>query len=237
MEIDFDSLIQLQEIDKEIKEISIFLNSIPAKTQEIDKKIEESSRIVAEAKDKLAENQKKRRDLENQVKDLKEKIAKYKHQLNEVKTNKEYRSLLKEIDDAQSRIDTLEEEIISELLNADDIEKEIEETSQKAEEIEKVFSQEKENLFKNKAESEKNREELVKEKEKVLPRIPQDELALYQQISRKKNGIALSPVNDEFCSMCHMRIRPQVINELKARKVIILCENCGRILYWDENSG
>ncbi len=237
MEIDFDSLIQLQEIDKEIKEISIFLNSIPAKTQEIDKKIEESSRIVAEAKDKLAENQKKRRDLENQVKDLKEKIAKYKHQLNEVKTNKEYRSLLKEIDEAQSRIDTLEEEIISELLNADDIEKEIEETSQKAEEIKKVFSQEKENLFKNKAESEKNREELVKEKEKVLPRIPQDELALYQQISRKKNGIALSPVNDEFCSMCHMRIRPQVINELKARKVIILCENCGRILYWDENSG
>ncbi|OQX53470.1 MAG: hypothetical protein B5M54_06840 [Candidatus Aminicenantes bacterium 4484_214] len=59
---------------------------------------------------------------------------------------------------------------------------------------------------------------------------------MYHKIAAKRQGIALSPVHDEFCSLCHMRIRPQVINELKAGQTIILCENCGRILYWEELS-
>lgn len=48
------------------------------------------------------------------------------------------------------------------------------------------------------------------------------------------SGIALSPVTDDFCSMCHMRIRPQVLNELKEAKKLIICEACGRILYWKQ---
>ena len=59
---------------------------------------------------------------------------------------------------------------------------------------------------------------------------------LYKTIFKKKNGISLSPVTGDFCSMCHMRVRPQVLNELKERNKIILCENCGRILYWKEKS-
>jgi predicted nucleic acid-binding Zn-ribbon protein len=51
-------------------------------------------------------------------------------------------------------------------------------------------------------------------------------------IFNKKNGSALSPVKGDFCAMCHMRIRPQMLNEIRDRNKIHLCENCGRILYW-----
>jgi predicted nucleic acid-binding Zn-ribbon protein len=71
-------------------------------------------------------------------------------------------------------------------------------------------------------------------KSELLPLLSADQVSLYLNIFRKKGGIALSPVRDEFCSMCHVRIRPQVLNELRDGQKLILCENCGRILYRQE---
>jgi predicted nucleic acid-binding Zn-ribbon protein len=79
---------------------------------------------------------------------------------------------------------------------------------------------------------EEKRKKLTQEKDELVPKIPSEQVSLYLKISPKKNGIALSPVYDDFCSMCHVRIRPQVLNELKSLEKVILCENCGRILYW-----
>jgi predicted nucleic acid-binding Zn-ribbon protein len=230
VETDFEKLIQLQELDIEIKNTSLLLEVIPRQIKEIDNKIEESLKIVQDAKYKFAKNQKIRRDLEVEVQDLKGKITKYKRQLNEVRTNKEYSSLLKEIEDTQAKIDFLEEGIIEEMLAADDIEKEIKSADQKAVEIQNQLTKQKEDILKKKKEIEDEKEMLQKEKEELLPQVPSDQLNLYNQIFVKKNGIVLSPLRDEFCSMCHMRIRPQMVNELLAGNKIILCENCGRIL-------
>jgi predicted nucleic acid-binding Zn-ribbon protein len=232
VETDFEKLIQLQELDIEIKNTSLLLEVIPRQIKEIDHKIEESLKIVQDAKDKFAKNQKIRRDLEVEVQDLNGKITKYKRQLNEVRTNKEYSSLLKEIEETQAKIDSLEEGIIEEMLAADDIEKEIKSADQKAVEIQNQLTKQKEDILKKKKEIEDEKEMLQKEKEELLPQVPSDKLNLYNQIFVKKNGIVLSPLRDEFCSMCHMRIRPQMVNELLAGNKIILCENCGIILYY-----
>lgn len=232
MDIEFDKLITLQKLDSEIRSISAFLANIPSLTEEIDKKIELSSQAVTKAKEKLTLNQKKRRELEAQVKDMKAQISKYKRQLNEVKTNKEYTSLLKEIEEAEKTVDTLEEEIISEMLFADEIETEIKVASQKHNQDKERLLKESETIFQKKKELEAKMKNLAQEKEEISPRIPSDQFALYLRIFNKKTGIALSPVTDDFCSMCHMRIRPQALNELKEGKKLILCENCGRILYW-----
>jgi len=231
---DFENLIKLQYLDSEIQKISLFLQNIPFQLEEIDKKTEESSQIVLQAKEKLSQNQKKRRNLETQAQDIKGQISKYKRQLNEVKTNKEYSFLLKEIEEAQKKMDQLEEEIISDMLLADDIEKEIKEATRKAEITNEKYSKEKETLQQRSKEEEGKKTKLLKNKERLLPKIPPIQVSLYLKIYNNKNGIALSPVRDEFCSMCHMRIRPQMLNELKSENELILCENCGRILYWQE---
>jgi predicted nucleic acid-binding Zn-ribbon protein len=230
--IDFKKLIRLQELDKDLTQISLFLDKFPSLNEEIDKKIEESFKIVTEAKEKLSQNQKERRDLEGEAQDLKSKITKYKQQLNDVKTNIEYSSLLKEIDETQKKIDNIEDEIISKMLVADDIEEEIKEANEKAEEDKDKFAKEKETLLKKKKEQEEKGDQFEKERDKTTSEILSDQFNLYLKIYKKKNGIALSPVKDDFCSMCHMRIRPQMLNELKAENEIIICENCGRILYF-----
>jgi len=234
VDIAFENLIKLQRIDVEIRELSLFLENFPAKEREIEKKIEEASRELNDIKDKLNLNQKKRRELESEAQDLREKIKKYKHQLNDVKSNLEYRSLLKEIEATQQKIDELEEAVITRLLEADEIEEKIKGATSKVDQVKDESDKEKELLRSQKKEAENRKDQLLKERESLRILIPSEQLELYHKIAAKRHGIALSPVHDEFCSLCHMRIRPQVINELKAGKSIILCENCGRILYWEE---
>ena len=232
MDIEFEKLIHLQELDTEIKDTSIFLENIPRQIEAINKKKEDSFQIVTQSKDKLAQNQKRRRDLESEVNDIKTRISRFNLQLNDVKTNIEYKSLLKEIDDAQQKVNEMEDEIINEMLIADEIEEEIKEADRKYREVEKEFSKEYAILEQKQKESEAKINALNQEKEKLINKIPVDQTRLYLKIFNSKNGIPLSPVTGQFCSLCHMRVRPQVLNELKENEKLILCENCGRILYW-----
>ena len=232
MEIDFDLIIELQRLDTEIHNASLVLEGIPRLVQDVDKRIQTTTKLVADAKDKMSQNQKKRRDLENEVKDLKVQTGKYKRQLNEVKTNKEYTALLHEIEESQRRIDTLEEAIIAEMLAADDVEEEIKAALHRQGQEEEVLKKEKIVLDEKLKETEARFAALNKEREALLPRIPREQIGLYEAIFQKKGGTALSPVTGDFCAMCHMRVRPQMLNEIRDRAKVILCEACGRILYW-----
>ncbi|MBN2409143.1 MAG: hypothetical protein JXE07_05350 [Candidatus Aminicenantes bacterium] len=236
MEIDFEKLIKLQQLDMEIRQLSLFLESIPPQIENIDRKIADSTLIAAAAREKMAGSQKKRRELEAEVKDFKAQIGKFKRQLNEVKTNKEYTALLREIEESERRVDRLEEAFISEMLLEDDIQRDIQEANRELAETQEVLSKEKEAIFRKKKEAEERMQELIRSKTALLPEIPPHQVDLYVSISRKKNGIALSPVRDDFCDLCHVRIRPQVLNELLSSRNLILCENCGRILFWREQA-
>ncbi|MCX6572776.1 MAG: C4-type zinc ribbon domain-containing protein, partial [Candidatus Aminicenantes bacterium] len=151
---------------------------------------------------------------------------------NEVKTNKEYTALLHEIEETQHKIDTLEEAIIAEMLAADDVEEEIKAATHRQGQDEESLKKEKLVLDEKMKETEAKFAALSKEREALLPRIPREQLSLYESLSLKKGGAALSPVTGEFCAMCHMRVRPQMLNEIRDKTKVILCEACGRILYW-----
>jgi predicted nucleic acid-binding Zn-ribbon protein len=232
VEIDFKNLIRLQKLDEEIKETSFLIENIPLKINGINKEFTAIKEIVQQTKDKLSENQKKRRSLESEAQDLKVQIDKYKQQLNNARSNLEYKSLMKEIEHTEEKISTIEDEIINEMVLADDISEEIKAAEHKEIKEAEILLKKKESLESEKTTLEGKRDKLLEEKEKLKPGIPSAQTSLYERIFGKKNGIALSPVTDDFCSMCQIRIRPQVLNELKEKKEIILCENCGRILYW-----
>ncbi len=236
MSIDFKSLIKLQNTDELIIEISEIIEKTPSKINTINSEIEASIETAAAAKQDLTDNQKKRRDLEANLQDMNLQIEKYKRQLNNVNTNIEYRSLLKEIDNAENKIKEIEEQILEEMLIADEIGSKIKEAEKIAEETKRKLTIEKDSLIQEDKKREEKRQHLYKEKETISPLIPANLMNLYNDLSEKNGGIALSPVTDDFCSICQIRIRPQVLNELITQKKIILCENCGRILYWKNNS-
>lgn len=235
MEIDFEELIELQRLDSEIQEAATALEALPRLLEAIDGKITATDGLVTTARDKLVLNQKRRRDLEGEIKDFKVIIGKYKRQLTEVKTNKEYTSIMKEIEDTQHKIDGLEESIIGEMINADNIEGEIKTALQKKAQETESFNREKKSLQDKARGLEEKKASLTASRASILAKVPQDQLKLYELIFRKRGGQVISPVKNEFCSLCHMRIRPQMINEIRERTEIITCENCGRILFYAED--
>jgi len=232
VDIDFKKLIQLQLLDAQIIKLSISLDKIPLQFREIDTEIEHLEKTVERTKEKLAHNQKTRRELEAEIQDIQADIAKLQRQLNDVKTNLEYSSLLKKIDTAKQKKDLLEEEEIGKLLEADEISAEIQSAVKKTTfENDNLLAQ-KDELKQKQIDMETQRKELVQDKTELLPLLPPEQIQQYETIFQRMNGIALSPVTDDFCSMCQIRVRPQVLNELKSENKIIICENCGRILYW-----
>ena len=231
MEIAFHQLIELQRVDAESQAVSSLLDVIPAKIEAIDQSIKSAADIVGQAKGKLSANQKKRRDLEGEVKTIKEHLAKFKRQLNDVKTNKEYTALLKEIGEAQRKADKIEEDILNEMISADDIEKEIKTANVRKAEEERRLQKEKEAILAERAQMEKRLAALGRERETLRPQIPPDQIRLYDRVAKKMKGVAMSPVTDDFCSLCQLRIRPQMLNDIMEMNKVITCEACSRILY------
>jgi uncharacterized protein len=232
VDIAFDQLIKLQHVDAEIASLVSLLEAIPARLEAIDRKIQATTDVVTQAKDKLASNQKKRRDMEGEIKSIRETIAKYKRQQNEVKSNKEFEAIKKEIAETQARIEVVEETILNEMIAADDVEKEIKAAQAAQASQEGALKAEKAAVTAERGEIESRKTAAESERAGLLPLIPPEQAKLYNRIHVKKGGIAMSQVTDDFCSLCQMRVRPQLLDELIAGKTIILCEACGRILYW-----
>jgi predicted nucleic acid-binding Zn-ribbon protein len=237
VDIAFAKLIRLQYVDTEIARLLTLIEALPARLQSIDQQIQTANATLAQAKDKLVANQKTRRDLEGEVKGIRESIAKYKRQLNDVKSNKEYDAINKEISETQARIDGLEETILNAMIAADDVEKEIKAAQALQAEAETRLKREKEALAVEKSGVEEQKSTLEAERAAVVAEVPPDQLKLYDRIHKKMSGTALSRVTDDFCSICMMRVRPQLLDEMMAMKKIITCEACGRILYWDGPQG
>ncbi len=232
MDIAFDKLTRLQQVDSEITRLVSLFEAIPIRLEAIDRQIQTTAEIVVQAKDKLAANQKKRREAESEIKVIRETIAKYKRQQNDVKSNKENDAIKKEISETQAKIDSIEESILNDMIGADDIEKEIRSAQTRQMEQEQTLRTEKDAIAAEKADIEKQKAANEVERAALLPRIPPEQVRLYHRIQQKKGGVALSEVTDDFCSLCQMRVRPQLLDELIARKSIVLCEACGRILTW-----
>ncbi|MEW6455993.1 MAG: C4-type zinc ribbon domain-containing protein [Acidobacteriota bacterium] len=232
--IDLKSLIELQAIDIDLKNIEKELNIIPVLLSEIDKSVEEERQKVSFIEAKMDENQKRRKELESQTIAIKNEIVNLKTQQHKKKlTNEQYLALKEDIELNQEKIEEIEDLILEEMLLADEIEKEIRESEKVLSQVEKKAKEEKTKIERKKTDLEKKQKEIVIIREGVLSKISSQYLNLYLRIAKKRDGIVLSPVYDEFCSVCHMRIRPQVINELKKSISVITCENCDRILYWN----
>jgi uncharacterized protein len=237
LDIAFDRLIQLQNVDSEIARLAALLDAIPARFEAIDQQIHATADVVVQAKEKLAANQKKRRDLEGEIKTIRETVAKYKRQQNDVKSNKEFDAIKKEISENQDKIDSIEETILNEMIAADDVEKEIKAAQAVQASQEVSLKAEKAAITSEQAELAAAKAAAEAERAAILPGIPAEQVKLYNRIHVKKGGTALSKVTDDFCSLCQMRVRPQLLDELIGRKAIIMCEACGRILYWTREGG
>jgi predicted nucleic acid-binding Zn-ribbon protein len=232
MNPDLEKLVRLHHAEAELKRIESALAEIPHLHEEIDGRLaRERSRLDA-ARAALEVSQKARRQNEGSVQDLETKRSKYKGQLMEVKTNKEYTAVLHEIEGVERDIKAREDLILEEMEKAEALALEVKREEADFKGVEADAKREKAELDARSAKLEAEAQRVRGERDAVAASVPEDPLALYTRVA-KQRGAAVAEARDGMCQACHVRMRVQIWVEVKKNDQLFQCESCSRVLYYE----
>jgi predicted nucleic acid-binding Zn-ribbon protein len=233
MSPDLERLIRLQHLETTITEAKAKIAAHPQRLADADARLSEARRAVDLAKDQVKANQESRRSLEKDAAVYKARLAKFKDQLFEVKTNREYQAMQHEIATAQSELGAAEEKVLERMLEADALTAGLKKAEAALSASQKEVEAEKNALAGELASLESSLEAARLAREALLREIAPDHLALFEQISRVRKGLAIcAATRDGLCSVCHVRLRPHVFQQVRQNDGIHQCESCHRILYY-----
>jgi predicted nucleic acid-binding Zn-ribbon protein len=224
-------LVKLQSIDSRKKKISSMLSKVDDRIGGLDLQLDESRAIVEKSEAELDDLRKKYRETETELNMNAPRIEKSKEKLRAVKNNKEYQSLLKEIEDLKNKSSLMEDDMLECLEAIERSEVSLKESEAEFKAIEDRIQQEKETVAK---ESEKGRlelETLNKEWEQVALAVDPAIMRTFEKIRQKVGGVTIAPVINAVCQACNMNIPPQLYNELLRFDSLKYCPNCQRIIY------
>ena len=225
-------LVQLQDKDFRIAEIVEKQKNLPSIIASVRGKLDKAQQELSEASDSFDFATKERKTLESSLKDAETKVTKLKEKIPEIKTNKEYHALLKEIDTAVLEKSDIEEKILILFEKLDELKAKRSEKENVFKEEEKVFNREKEIIEKDSNQLAEVLKDLESQKSDIVPQMDTKLLSEYNRLLSDKKGLAVVTVKNEHCLGCNMRIPPQVFTEIKKNEKISYCLNCKRILYW-----
>lgn len=232
MTIDLTPLIQLHYLDLQIAVLNSKISGMPGQIQELDRKLDRYRKNLQESKDLIGQNLKKRKDLEGDINLIETKRTRYKEQLDSVKTNKEYTALQHEIEGVGQAIRQIEDQILTHMEEAEQIKARQDEAQHALDREEKVILEDKKVVERQVEQLRGELEQLQSQRQKWIDQVPEEVMEVYDRVSRSRKGVAMAEAKNAMCMECHMRIRPQLFQEIKRNDSIITCESCNRILFY-----
>lgn len=232
MHPDLEKLVQLQKIDSELGRAEAALLDVPRQQASLEARLAEEGGRLAAAKEALARSQKDRRQHEGELQDLEAKRSKYKGQLMEVKTNKEYTAMLHEIEAVEREIKAREDLILQEMEAAETLGAELKHEEAVFAAVEERHRGEGRALAERGRALEQEAQRLRAERDRVAAGIGGEAIELYARVARLR-GDAVAEARDEMCLHCHVKLRPQMYVDLKRNEAIVQCPSCSRILYFE----
>jgi len=150
----------------------------------------------------------------------------------EVKTNKEYQAMQKEMSVAEHEISDFETRMLERMEEADGLAIELK-TAQAALTAEQAeIAREREALEKERLTLADEVQRTGEERARTAALVGREALALFERIAQGRRGQAMAEARDGLCTVCHVRLRPQVFNEARRNAGIVQCDSCTRILYF-----
>ena len=229
---DLERLIRLQQLDSAADEARRKIADYPERTQRLDAALQSARDVLAEVKSRLTAAQERRRAEEKEVAGVQTRLAKYKDQLLEVKTNREYTALLHEIEAAQGDIRAREDRILELMMESDELNAAIKSGEADFKTTEKSVASERSALDAERVNLQSEVDKISAERDALVPQIDRRVLGTFETIAKGRKGVAVAPARGGLCTICHVRLRPQVFNEIRQNSSIIQCDSCQRILYY-----
>lgn len=239
-----DTLIELQRALDELRQAEARLQGIPEWMAELHEEHsthkDEMAALTADIDGAEAE----RRGAESAGYDLRERLRTYQEQIGQVRNQREYGALLKEIDATKQQIRETEEAALLALERQDETRKGLEERQSSFQELDQRYSVELEKWEAEKPQVAAEVDELKGRIETLREELPQPTLVLFDRIYERYSGRALTEIQKVertgrqpqiyHCGTCNYRVRPQAVVEIVNHGKIVPCDSCKRILFFGE---
>ena len=226
-----EALLKLQSIDSKLDEIKKVRGDLPAEVQDLEDEIAGYETRIGKYKDELTSMNEVITKYKQEIKEAERLIEKYQQQQNNVKNNREFEAISKEIELQDLEIQIAKKKIRETLAKIEKKDEAIEETENALAERNKDLKNKRKELDTIMSESEEDEDKLMKEREKRSKMI---EPRLYKSYSKirenAQNGLAVVVVKRDACGGCFNIVPPQRQAEIREKKKIIVCEHCGRVL-------
>ena len=231
MEQKLRTLYRIQQTDTKIDKIYLLRGELPLEVQDLEDEIAGLHTRIDSAKAEIRDIEKVNAEHKHVIEESKHLISKYDAQRDNVKNNREYESISKEIE-----YQDLEQQVAAKKIRENEgliAEKKevIEEAQQKLAHLESDLVEKKKELDTIVEETAKEEEALLKEREDLVGRIDERMMVAYTKVrANAHNKLAVVTVSRDACGGCFNKIPPQRRLDIEESKKIIVCEYCGRIL-------
>ena len=226
-----DALFELQKIDSEIDKIRTVRGELPLEVQDLEDEVAGLQTRISNLEEEVAQLDTEVSDRKNASKDSETAIAKYKEQQNNVRNNREYESLSKEIEFQELEIKLHEKKTKEAKFKIESKQEVLDEAKTQLELRSSDLATKKSELDAIISETQVDEDKLLKSSENAKKNIEERLLFAYDRLrTNAKNGLAVVPVNRDACGGCFNKIPAQRQLDIETKKKIIVCEHCGRIL-------
>lgn len=223
-------LYELQLIDNQLDELEELRGDLPAAVNDLKQQIETIGNQIEAKDDEKKKSLNKRKQNDEDVERLKANLKKFKTQLYQVRNNKEYDALTKEIDHSETQITKLEAESIALEDLVQKLKKEIEEIEPQLDILKKELKEKETELKQIIKANEREEARLRDKRDKAATKVKKPDYNTYARIRKALGGKAVVTLVRAACSGCHNVVPPQRQLEIKSSKRLFSCESCGRIL-------
>jgi predicted nucleic acid-binding Zn-ribbon protein len=232
MNNELERLIALQRLDSASQDAQRRVGEEPERIKGLDARLETARQRVAGTKERLTDSQQARRAIEKDVALQQARLSKFRDQLMSVKTNVEYQAVQKEIGFALAEVKALEDKVLERMLEADELTAAVKQAEAELAKEQKAIDAERRALAAEVTDLKALLERSSAERTALIAALNPESFATFDLVSRRRNGVAMAEARDGICTICHVRMRPQVFNTVRRNEAIIQCDSCQRILYF-----
>jgi len=226
-------LYSLQDVDSHLQEVEELKGDLPGIVATLEAEVGDLKAKIKELNSTLKQAKADRDGADVEIISLAEKVEKYKSQQLNVKSNKQYDALTREIETAEATSVKLTKDMESLETKMVTAKADLETVTAQLEHSGGLLDERKKELKEVNKEHEKEELKLRHERDKLLARIDKLDLERYERIRKAKGGKAVVPVRRGACGGCFSRVPPQRILDIRQNSRMHTCEHCGRILVSD----
>ncbi len=228
------ALEELQQVDIELAEVKAEAEAVPRRRSEIEADVAVARKAWEAEQDRLAGIEREKRSQEQTVAAERDKVKKWEGRLAEIRTPREYAALSREIDIARKTNESVGEQTKLLTVQAEEVARSIEALQERLDEKESGAQEELEGLVLREAEFARRATSLNARRVELATRVEPAILQRYENIRKRRGGIAVTQVTGGTCRGCNRQIPPQMAIILVRANSIENCPNCNRIIYVPE---